>query len=250
MHHNSMEKNISAFRAILAAVTMAVACTANLQSDDFRSSDLSSWWTSYDPVGDASMSIISPAGGFECSVPAGVGHDMWKGSKNRAPRIYQSISGYEDFEVEVHFNPATLPNTMSTEYQMHGLFIPGATDTDFMKFGSYSDENSNKWFVAYIYGNKALDIASGTFSNGPPDRLKVACVSRACTYSTSKQSTTVYTEHVTTNVPTSMSVTGVGIYCGNAGRNRQQPAFTTLAESFTVTGAVTHVGSVFLYCVS
>ena len=199
-------------------ITVGAGGPSPLFSDTFSSTTLDSRWRFFDPVGDVTLSLTGTNAEFD--IPTGTGHDLWKRSSNKAPRLLQPVTNV-DFGVEVKF--ATVP---SLQYQIQGLIIQ-QDDDSFLRFGTYHNGSALNLFVALIDGGTVdIFLNQALAAQDMPTYLRVERVGDTWSYSYSEDGVT-WTSAA--NISQVLVPTEVGFYGGNAGPN---PAYVASAEYF------------------
>lgn len=139
-------------------------------------------WTSFDPRDASAIAIDESNGHLGISLDSNIngGTNMWTGSDNTAPRIYQTLANNEDFSVVLKF--ATLVDTTglsSNEHQDHGIFVR-IDDDSFLRFSSFAKgggSGSYSLFVSYINGGSASNALYEPPTNfgltGPPKCMRL-----------------------------------------------------------------------------
>jgi uncharacterized repeat protein (TIGR02543 family) len=208
---------------------------ANLSfiSDDFCSGVLDPAWTFVDPQSDGSLQFSGASTSdawLELSVPAGVEHQMWTGGI-QAPHIIQAATD-TDFELEVKFeSPVKAP-----QYQEQGILIK-QDDFNFLRFEIYST-NASTFALAAILESATNSLPLGS---NIPHNQSIAALNIAPLYMRISRVGNLWTQSYSTDginftiVGTafshSLTVTGVGIYGGNA-TGGSSPAFTAQVDYF------------------
>jgi len=218
-------------------VTMPGGGTSGLVSDDFCSGLLSGAWTYVDPQGDGSLSFSGTETSdawVELSVPGGSDHQLWT-TGIQAPHIIQSAND-TDFEIEVKMESSV----EAPQYQMQGIMVR-QDDYNFLRFEIYSTDNN-----MYALGG-ILSSGSGSFplANSLPINGSIGALQTAPVFVRLKREGNLYTfsysfDGVTYQaagtLSSTLTVTGVGIYGGNAGGGGA-PAHTAQFDYFQVADA-------------
>ncbi|MDD9966924.1 MAG: hypothetical protein OXR73_11900, partial [Myxococcales bacterium] len=136
-------------------------------SDDFDAATLSSQWTVVDPVGDGTVSTTGAGSGdaqLLLDVPGGPQHELWN-QQNNALRAVQPLAD-DDFAIELKFD-----SDPTERYQGHGLVVE-QDPSNWMRFDTYSDGNSQFVFAASTVAGQSSQRLKATFNSGV-ERLRV-----------------------------------------------------------------------------
>jgi hypothetical protein len=200
--------------------TLDYSDPSGIVSDDFNVCTLDgSVWTLVDPLGDASFTMNGTQALL--SVPAGVNHDVWSDG-NRAPRLMQAAND-TDFELEVKFE-----SPMDARNQIQGILVEQDAD-NYMRFDFYSDGNRTRVFAATIVNGSPARIVNTRIGSAgiSPLYLRVTRVGDQWTQAFSLDGVN-WTVAVDAHTH-ALSVTGVGVFVGNAKSN---PAHTGIIDYF------------------
>jgi regulation of enolase protein 1 (concanavalin A-like superfamily) len=209
-----------------ATLTVVDGSLAGPLSDDFNpaTGEANPAWRFYDPYdvtgeSDAGESALSFDGANALiTIPAGLSHDLWVGSANRAPRLLQAVAD-DDFAIEAKFESAP-----ASRYQLQGLIVQQDDDT-FLRFDTYHDGSGPKLFVALINGSSYKIHRSAALSSIPAYQ-QVLRAGDDWTYRYSADGET-WTDAVTFSQ--ALTVREVGVF---GGTNNPNPAFALSVDYF------------------
>ena len=205
-----------------ATLTVTASTSTALLSDDFNpeTTEPNPVWRFYDPysgvTGQSTLTFDGTNALIE--IPAGLSHDLWTGSGNRAPRLLQPVDD-GDFGVEAKFE-----STPAVQYQMQGIIAQQDNDI-FLRFDVYYDGASPRLFAAYINGTNSTVYINAPLPSTPPYR-QVMRTGNQWTYRYSYDGTS-WTDAV--SFSRALTVTEVGVFAGTAGQNA---AFTGNTDYF------------------
>lgn len=192
---------------------------ANTIEDEFDGDTLSDIWHISDPLKDSSVVVAD--GLVHISVKGGVGHDLWVGEENTAPRILQNVEN-KDFGIEVKFD-----SVPTKQYQMNGV-IAQETNDHFVRFELHHDGTSQRIYAASINGTNARIRHNKAVEGDPPNQLRIMRNGEFWTLQYSADGKK-WTDAAAFSEP--LKVTAVGLYGGNA-RGKDSPEFTSKADFF------------------
>ena len=216
-----------------ATVTTTVGMA--IQSDEFSSTSLSSFWTFFDPLagGTASddSSINLTGSQLEIAVPGGSSHNLWPGQMF-APRLLQDTIN-TDFEVEAKFD-----SIVSERFQQQGIVIQ-ESDQTLIRYDVYHDGTNINVFAATITngGSSSQKVNTSIFLTSPLYlRVNRSADLWTLDYSGDGQSWTN-----ATSFTHNMIVNKVGVVAGNhADDPTQSPTFTASVDYFRNTSSTTN----------
>ncbi len=192
---------------------------ANVQEDDFEGDTLNDFWRIDDPLKDSK--VIVADGSVQIDVKGGVGHDLWVGAENTAPRILQKVDN-KDFGIEVKFN-----SKPSKRYQMQGV-IAQEKDDRFVRFELHHDGTNIRIYGASIDGKLARIRFNEVVKGDAPDQLRIMRNGEFWTLQYSAGGDK-WVDAAAFSQP--LKVTEIGLFAGNA-RGKDSPAFTAKADFF------------------
>ena len=208
-------------------VTIGPAPPEDFHSDDFNSCDVDPMWTFIDPLGDAPDPVI--VGEFTgdaqvaISVPGGSTHQPYDEFLG-APHIIQAAKD-KDFTLEVKFSSG-LPDSGFAE---QGVLIK-EDDLNWLRFDFYSNKDHEIKLFA------TTPLASAVKFNGvvanPGDSPMYLRIQRTGNSWDLDYSFNGIDWTDATTFSYTMTVTGVGLFAGNAGGSTA-PAFTTFVDYFS-----------------
>lgn len=187
--------------------------------DDFEGDQLKDIWRFYDPRGDSTFSIAN--GSIQIGVPGGVGHDLWKGEENQAPRLLQTVDN-ANFGIEARFT-----SVPEKRFQIQGI-VAQETDSRFIRLDIHHNGTSLRVYAAYIDGNDARVRVNRAVEGPTPDRLRVL---RAGEYWTLQYSADGETWSVADAFAQPLVVRELGVFAGNA-NGTGSPAYTAVIDYF------------------
>ena len=208
--------------------TTASASTnpSGIISDDFSESALNtSLWQLYDPLGDATVTLVGTGTSnaeLSFSVPGGVSHDPW--TTDTAPRLLQAANN-TDFTVETKFDSA-----VTQGYESQGIMVQQDA-SNWIRFDFFND-GSKVWVFAAskIAGVMSTKVQQAVAGAAAPIWLRVARSGNQWTESYSLDGTNWTTAGTFSQ---SLTVTAVGPLVGNFSLNgTSAPAFTSLVDYF------------------
>ena len=234
-----MSHQLKGLPGIIALITtLALICSNAAQavtSDDFNPAtpEPNPAWRFYDPLNtsagsDPGESTLTFSGtNALISVPAGTGHDLWRGANNRAPRLLQTTAN-TDFGIEAKFE--AIPNTAT---QIQGIIVQ-QSDNVFLRFDLYYDGAATpRLFVAYVNGNTSTTFRSVLLPATQNDQYrnfpKYRRVIRSGNQWTYRYSYDRVTWVDVTTFTQALTVTEVGFFAGNGGSN---PALLSSVDYF------------------
>lgn len=203
-----------------ANIEIRVPVIADITSDDFSAATLdTSLWTFVDPRGGSSYSI--DANRLRISVNDATDHNPWT-SGNNSVRIVQATSD-GDFEIEAKFE-----TTPSIPNQLQGL-IAQQTEDRYIRLDYYADNSGTvSLFAAALNNGTPTQFGNAVVPTGGGDLwLRLSRVADTWTASTSIDGAN-WVQRFTFDY--GMTVTGVGVYGGNAGV--PIPAYDVLVDYF------------------
>ena len=198
---------------------------SGLLSDDFSSDVLDSMWTFVNPMGDASYTLWgnhTSDARIEIHVPGGSEHELWDQGV-QAPHILQTVND-RDFEIEAKFES---PLTM--QYQQQGFIVKQDSMT-FLRFDFYSTSIDTRVFAASIDS-----LSPATRKNSIIDGFNVEPL-----YMKVKRTGDRWEQFYSfdgevwldgADFTFSLTVTGVGVYGGNA-QGSGSPEHTAYIDYF------------------
>ncbi|MGH8468034.1 MAG: immunoglobulin domain-containing protein [Gammaproteobacteria bacterium] len=205
-----------------SATLTVTAGTSSLLSDDFNTTttEPNPSWRFYDPYSGVTGQSTLTYNGTNAliAIPAGLSHDLWVGSANRAPRLLQPANN-GDFGIEAKFE-----SSPATRYQMQGIVVQQDNAT-FLRFDTHHDGTSPRVFVAYVAGNTYQVYRNATLPSIPPYRQVLRAGNQwTCRYS---YDATTWTDAVT--FTRALTVTEVGVF---GGTHTPNPAFVASMDYF------------------
>lgn len=223
---------------MFACIAMATTAFPQIQSDEFNSGTLSSFWTFINPLNDAILDMTGTQ--VRISVPPGLSHDPMQFGENKAPRIVQQIAtpgtDYGNFEVFGKFDAP-----LNSQYQMVGIQAIEDADTYVRAelFSDGADIYPLIWaFDATGAPNPPAPIVGSALPNGstPPYfiRLKRTDSTFSVYYSTNTGSGWTLGASVTQ----AMMVDSMGVYAANSDGSSPglfAPAFQGMIDYFSTT---------------
>ena len=208
-------------RAVRLTVQRIPPSANTIVSDDFSGPAINSaLWSAVDPLGDATFAVTGTGtqdARLAITVPAGTTHDLWTGTLT-APRLLQSVPD-ADFTVDVKFD-----GTMNAEYQTQGLIAVQDAST-FIRFDFVRDASRTRFFAATFNGGMPTVRKDTAITSGSPLYLRVNRTGNTWTGSFSYDGSTWKT---TVSFSSTLTLTGIGPFAGNAGST--PPAFTSLVD--------------------
>jgi len=194
-------------------------------SDDFNACVLKPIWTFVDPQGDATLPAIQ--GGFSgdakvgITVPGGSSHELYNGVIG-APYIIQDTSD-SDFTVVVKFD-SVMP---AVNFAEQGIIVR-QDDTDWLRLEFYTLDTDEIAILAGLPNNSfPNNTGTGLPAGSSPMYMRVQRAGDTWTQSYSTDGTN-WTDLASFDYV--LTVTGVGLYAGNAGAN---PEHTVLVDYFS-----------------
>jgi hypothetical protein len=202
---------------------LAASSAGPFVSDDFNACALDeTLWTWVDPLADSTYGLENPftdTARLTITVPADTAHDIWTDG-NFAPRMMQTITD-TDFEIEAKYD-----SPVSVRYQMQGILVEQDAN-NFLRIEYYSQGTNTRLLVA-VFSGTAIPLSIDTKTDVPigakgitPLYLRVGRQADDWTVSTSLDGTE-WDEAI--DFTHAMTVTGAGVYSGNAGSD--PPAHT------------------------
>ncbi len=210
----------------MVRVTVGQEAPEDFYSDDFNSCGVDPMWTFIDPQGDAPDPVITGAftgdAQVAISVPGGSTHQPYDDYLG-APYILQAAQD-KDFTLDVKFS-STLPDSA---YALQGVLVR-QDDLNWMRFDFYSNTSSE----IIIYGStNTKDDKFGNIAVGiPGDSPLYMRVQRTGDDWSLYYSTNGVDWILAGSKNHPLTVTGVGLFAGNAGSSA--PAFTTFVDYFS-----------------
>lgn len=214
----------------------ATGAFAQIQSDQFNSGTLSSFWTFINPLSDAVLDMTATQA--RITLPPGLSHDPQQFGENRAPRIVQQIAtpgtDYGDFEVFAKFD-----SPMNAQYQMVGLQAIQDFDTYIRAelFTDGADIYPLLWAFDDVGApNPANPIVGTALPNGstPPYFLRLQRTGNTFTFYHSTDAGSGWT--LGASLTHTMMVDSMGVYVANSDGSLPgtlAPAFQGLIDYFT-----------------
>ncbi len=199
------------------AVVQITMNATGVDSDEFDSTTLSSFWTFDDPAGDSTLTLDGSTASI--SVPVDTNHNLWDDDVN-APRLMQSVAD-GDFEVEARFD-----SSLTEKYQLQGILAEQSNGT-FLRFGNYTNGSSVFAFVAVIdpVAGTASAIHSQSIAAAATSYLRVGRLGDTWTFERSTNGTTWLT---LTTFNQAFALSKLGVYAGNV----NGPAHTAVVDYF------------------
>jgi hypothetical protein len=216
--------------------TGTAAAPSTLVPDDFNATSLHARWTVTDPVGDAA--ITTPDTVVRISIPAGTAHDLWSNGYG-VPRLIQAANN-TDFMVQVKWNSGITdaPNG----YRFQGVLVEQDA-TNLIRFDLASDPTGLTFFAATFRNGFSLDSIRMRAYVGVPGGVGVQPlymrVQREGNIWSAWHSINGWAWTLGAQFHHPLTVTGVGLYCGNTGTT--PPAFTSVVDYFHTTPTTTDV---------
>ncbi len=215
--------------AATVRVTVSQVPAGEFVSDDFNACDLGPIWTFVDPAGDASPPTIQGAftgdAKVAINVPSGMSHELFGGLIG-APYIIQETTD-NDFTIEVKFD-SVLP---ATDFAEQGIIVK-QDDQNWIRLEFYSRGADQLYILAGLPNNLGFphnQILTGLPAGTSPLYMRIDRAGDTWTHSWSTDGTS-WNSQPSFDHP--LTVTGVGLYAGNAGGN---PAHTVLVDYFSNT---------------
>jgi len=208
-------------------ITVGSPPPANFYSDDFNSCGVDPMWDFVNPQGDspepAIVGAFSGDSRVTLAVPAGSNHQPYDDYLG-APYLVQAAPD-KDFTLEVKFS-STLPDT---GYALQGILVR-QDDLNWMRFDFYSNKNSE----IIIYGT--TNIKDDSFVNEPigvpGDAPLYMRVVRTGDDWDLYYKTDLIPWTLAGSDTHALTVTGVGVFAGNAGGS-SAPPFTAYVDYFS-----------------
>lgn len=208
---------ISMFRSQKVSAFFADPTVEVPVSDDFSGCVLDNKvWEFVNPLADATLTMTGTQA--QIAIPAGVIHDVWS-TGITAPHILQ-VAQDEDFEIVTKID-----STLSKKTQIQGILIQ-QDDSTFMRYNVWNDGNVTKLQAYTFVGSNNTKRYEQTLALTAPTWLRVGRVGDDWTLAYSTDGTTWQPAVAYTF---DMTVTGVGLFAGNAG---QKPATTAQFDYF------------------
>ncbi|WP_447971919.1 Ig-like domain-containing protein [Nitrospira sp. M1] len=207
-----------------------------IQSDEFSSTTLNSFWTFFDPLAgaapasdDSSFNLTGTT--FNLAVPGGASHDLFP-PHLFAPRLLQDTIN-TDFEIEAKFD--SMP---TDKFQLQGLVVQ-ETDQTLIRYDVYHDGNNVNIFAAAITGGGGASVKVNTaVTLTAPFFLRINRTGDLWTLDYSDNGQTWMTA---TSFVHNLIVKQVGIFAGNDHDDHSQsPAFTASVDYFRNTASTTN----------
>ncbi len=215
--------------------TMNIIVGSAIQSDEFSSPTLNSFWSFYDPLAggssadDSSFNLTGDH--LEIAVPGGSSHDLYPPNLF-APRLLQNASNM-NFEIEAKFD-----SSVNERFQIQGLVVQETNQT-LIRYDVYHNGSTARIFATTITnGGNASIKTNASVALTAPYYLRVNRSGDLWTldYSDDGQSWTTATSFSHT-----MVVNRVGIFSGNHHADpSQSPAFTASVDYFRNTASSTN----------
>lgn len=207
-------------------VSTGLAANGVLLSDDFNPAthETNPSWRFYDPydksaeIDPGESNLTFDGSNALIHVPAGSVHDLWKSSKNKAPRLLQPVSN-TDFAVEAKFE--TEPRL---DAQLQGIVVQ-QTNKIFLRFDIFSSADKHQLVVAYVNGKTTTTFKSASLAQYPKFHQVIRTGNQwSFRYSVDGVN---WTDAISfTQV---LTVTEVGFFAGNASDN---PEFLSSVDYF------------------
>jgi hypothetical protein len=209
---------------------------AQIQSDQFNTGSLSSFWRYINPLGDATQDFTGTQARF--TVPGILSHDAIQFGQNNSPRLVQEIAtpGNDFGNLEVF---AKFDATMNAAYQMVGVQVIQDA-SNYVRCELFSD-GVDIYPLLWAFGNDGSPNPPNPVVGSPlptgsnaPLFIRVRRVDTVFTLYWSTSPGGGWTQGATINH--TMNADSVGVYCGNSDGTTpgtSAPAFTGLVDYFT-----------------
>ncbi|RKZ56853.1 MAG: hypothetical protein DRQ44_16355, partial [Gammaproteobacteria bacterium] len=210
------------------SVTVNQIPAGQFVSDDFNACDLNPVWTFVDPQGDATAPTIQGAftgdAKVAITVPSGGAHELFEGNIG-APYIIQETTD-TDFTLDVKFD-SVLP---VSNYAMQGIIVR-QDDSEWLRLEFYSTNTDEISILAGLPDIPMTlpvnEVIPGLPAGASPMYMRVQRAGDTWTQSHSTDGTS-WTPMASFDY--ALTVTGVGLYGGNAVAN---PQHTVLVDYFS-----------------